>query len=90
MIKFLAADKKKRRAILCLGLSDENVRLLKEGRPILVNLDEMGIKISHNGRPYNGDIIIHHGETEEAILEQFKAAGLVFAPETKVGAEGGN
>lgn len=52
---------------LVLGITDENVRRLKEGKPIRVNHAEVG--------DTQGDIYILHGETDgvlvEAIYEAF-------------------
>ncbi len=45
------------------ALSAKNIELLKEKKPIKVDLNEMGL---------NADILIMYGETEEAIIEELK------------------
>lgn len=61
MIKFKAETDEKTifggKTLLGLGLSKENVEMLKKGNPIHVNLNEMGIK--------DVDMLIFYGETEE-------------------------
>ncbi len=39
------------------GLSEENIRRLKAGQPIRINLEDLGMK---------GTVVILYGETEEA------------------------
>ena len=55
---------------MLFGLSEGNIKLLKEGKPILVDLAEIGL-------PHMGKVFIVYGETEEAITKQFKEAGLL-------------
>ena len=47
---------------IIFGLSEQNVQLLKQGRPIHINLQEIGIA--------NGTITIFYGPTEEIIETQ--------------------
>jgi hypothetical protein len=49
--------------LVILGLSDINVEKLKEGLPILVEMEELGFK---------GKLAIIYGETEDALAKQFK------------------
>lgn len=44
-----------------LGLSDENVKRLKDDQPIMFNLKELGLS--------DTDVIIMNGKTEESIKE---------------------
>lgn len=55
MIKFRKGN------LLGFGLSEENIKRLKEGKPILVNLDEMGIP--------NCQLAIFYGETEATMVQ---------------------
>lgn len=62
MIKFkLTTDDGKVK--LGLGISDENVRRLKRGEPIYVNLNEMGIE---------AELMIMYGRTEAEIVKELK------------------
>lgn len=47
-----------------LGLSDINLELLRQGKPIKLNLSELGLP--------DQPIFIIHGETEQKMKEQFK------------------
>lgn len=89
MIKYLAGDKDgKNNVLLGFALSEENVRLLWEGRPIVIDLDEVGVKIRYDGQTYDGSIIIHYGETEEAMAKELSEIGLID-PSAKVAPGGG-
>lgn len=48
--------------LIGLGISDKNVELLKAGKPIKVNLMELGVT-----EPI--EIMIFHGETEEKMAK---------------------
>jgi hypothetical protein len=48
--------------LIGLGISDQNVELLKKGKPITVDLMELGIT-----EPI--EIMIFHGETEEKMAK---------------------
>lgn len=62
MIKFkLTKDSGK--VLLGFGLSKRNIELLKQGKPILIDLNEMGL---------DAEIGILYGETEQAILKTLK------------------
>jgi hypothetical protein len=55
---------------LVLGLSSENVKRLREGKPIRIT------KESHPNAPLDGvpRILILYGDTERAIVEELSAA----------------
>lgn len=48
---------------LGFGITQENVKLLKQGKPIYVDLNEMGIAAK---------LMIMYGETEAQIVKQLK------------------
>ena len=48
--------------ILMLGLSQENVNRLKEGKPILFGTEDLGLG-------WNGRVCIFYGKTEHDMLE---------------------
>ncbi len=52
------------RHIFVLGLSDGNIKLLRQGKPIPVNLAELG------GR---GEVLIMWGQTEQHIVDELRA-----------------
>jgi len=51
------------RNILLLGLSQENVNRLKEGKPIHINGDELGL---------DNDVVLIYGETEAHIYKELQ------------------
>lgn len=55
-------------SFILLGLSEENLRRLREGKPLLVQMSELG----HEGR-----VVIVYGETEEAIVRMLREEGLL-------------
>lgn len=55
------------------GLSEENLRRLRDGKPILINLAELGME---------GRAVIFYGRTETDMVRDLKAAGYV-TPETE-------
>ena len=61
MIKFKIDGAEK--PLIGFGITEENVKRLKSGMPILVNLQEMGI---------NADILICYGETELELIKTLK------------------
>jgi len=67
MIKFLG--QRDGRPLLGLGLSERNVVQLKEGKPIVVELQPL------TGE--DGQIVLLYGETEAAIVAALKAEGSV-------------
>lgn len=54
--------------VFMFGLSAGNMSLLLEGKPIKINLSEMG-------GPANIEVVILGGMTEERIVVSMKAAG---------------
>ena len=68
MIKL--CEKRGNGTLYCFGLSDRNIELLKEGKPIVIDMAEMGIPDMVIG--------IMYGETEEAIIEELRQAGFLL------------
>lgn len=62
MIKFTATNEQGK-PIYGFGLSYANLRLLKKGKPILVDLAQMGSE---------GQVLIFAGETEQEMYDQIK------------------
>lgn len=56
---------------ILLGLDATNIQKLKEGKPIHFSLDLFGME---------GSCTISYGETLQAILDEWTAAGLEFPP----------
>lgn len=63
MVKFTAAGDDK--ILVGLGLEAGNVERLKQGRPILVNLQDLGFT-----QPI--EVMIFYGESKELIVSQLK------------------
>jgi len=57
MIKFRAGE------LLGFGISEENVKRLKAGQPIKINLAEMGL---------SGEMLIFYKPTDEELVESMK------------------
>lgn len=57
-------------SLYALGLSDRNIELLRQGKPIVVDLAELGGQ---------GRVMLFAGATEDAMLADLRAAGLVPA-----------
>jgi hypothetical protein len=78
MLKFLSTNRA--RALVGLGLTDENLRRMQDGKPVYVKLSEFGIGESH----YAGqvELFIYHGTDEESLRRQLDEAGLI-TPETE-------
>jgi len=73
MIKFLA--KSESGNMLGIGLSERNVELLKEGKPIKIDLDEMispGGGIKHGELTDLKHIVVFYGTTEEEMAKDLK------------------
>jgi hypothetical protein len=51
-----------------LGLSDDNIKLLQEGRPMLIHLSEVGL-------PYDLQLFIFYGPTEQDMINSLKDIG---------------
>lgn len=54
---------------LIFGLSARNVQLLMEGKPISIDLRDLGLE--------KGRVMIFYGETEEAMKAELENAGMV-------------
>jgi hypothetical protein len=67
MIKFRA--KGDNGDIYGLGLSAKNVELLKQGKPIVIDMTDIGVP----GRT----IMLFYGETEQDIVKELKGYGLI-------------
>jgi hypothetical protein len=72
MIKFVAQGKNGQ-TIVGLGLSEGNIKRLKQGDPMYFSLEELGIE--------GIDVTIVYGETEDAIKADFKKHGISFGEE---------
>ncbi len=70
MIKFKASSNDGRTTVIGIGLSDENIRRLTDGQPMIFSIDEMGFE--------NTEVLILHGETEDKIK-----AAVLSAPDPK-------
>lgn len=62
MIKFCAGISGNR-LLLGIGLSEGNIELLKEGRPIVFSGEDLGIR--------NLTVIVDYGETEQALVDKY-------------------
>ncbi len=60
--------------MIMLGLSDENIKRLRQDQPIKFNLRDLGLT--------DMDVLIFHGKTEEAMTEMMKEAGLIHPTKT--------
>jgi hypothetical protein len=69
MLKFIGTVND--RPTLGLGLSDDNIILLKEGRPILLHLSEAQL-------PYDLQILIFHGATEQSMIDELNKHGTII------------
>lgn len=74
MIKF-SSSRGKNGFLIGFGLSEENIKRLKEGQPICVDMTEIGFS--------EGSALIFYGETEEAMALQSQEAGFI-TPDTKI------
>lgn len=62
------------RKLVLLGLSSRNLELLRERKPAMINLDELGGA---------NEVVIMWGETEQAIYDEMKGANVIGA-ETEI------
>jgi hypothetical protein len=67
MIKFVRTGKDGK-PLVGLGLSAANIQKLKEDKPILLDLKELGME---------GQLFIFTGDTEQSMLNDLKEAGLL-------------
>jgi hypothetical protein len=63
MIKFKTFNVKTQRPFIGFGLSDKNIELLKENKPIVINGKDMDSDV---------DFMIFWGKTEEEMYEDLK------------------
>jgi hypothetical protein len=56
-----AKGRSKDRNVMIVGLSDENLKRLQEGQPILTEMDDVGFP--------QLDLVIMHGKTEDDLRE---------------------
>ena len=63
MIKFKTSNKNGERQLIGLGLSDGNIKLLRQHKPILINGQELGL---------DQDIVILWAKTEMELLNQVR------------------
>jgi len=68
MIRFTAKKSKSDGTIFVLGLSKENIRLLREGRPIHVFGADFGLG------QYD-ELVVYYGETEDQMVQDLKKLG---------------
>lgn len=80
MIKFLGTGEDGR-PLYGFGLSAGNCKLLVEGKPILIDLDEMAPWPTPEGR--RGAVLLFGGQTEQDMVGELKRHGLV-KPDTPV------
>ena len=73
MIKFKGWDSKRGRDIVGFGLSEGNLERLRDGKPIEIDMQTMGLS------PMT--VLIFYGETEEKMQESLKH---LIGPDTKV------
>jgi hypothetical protein len=66
------ATKKDGSKLLLLGLEDENIRRLKEGQPISVQGEPLGLP--------GIEVVLLHGPTAQDIVAKFEAAGIQMPP----------
>lgn len=57
--------------VLLFGLSGENLRRLRQGQPIKINLAEMGLA------GLAGYAVIFYGNTEDAMVAHLREAGML-------------
>lgn len=75
MVKFSVKDKNDQR-MLGVGLSEENVKRLKEGMPIHIKSEDLS-----NLTGWEGSIFIMYGKTEDDIKDQLSS---LIGPDTDV------
>lgn len=61
--------------VFFFGLSEGNVQRLKEGKPIAVAMSQVG-------GPSDAMVVIHYGETEDAIVADLKRHGMTLPEAT--------
>jgi len=76
MIKFVGTNPTTGDKIIGIGITAANIEKLKEGKPILFKLSDLGLD-------WPGEVTIFYGETEEKITKELAEAGLI--PPIRVG-----
>ena len=71
MIKFTAKSSKG--TLIGIGLSYENLKKLKKGKPLYIDLTKLGER--------EGELLIFAGETEEKMAKQLEA---FISPDTRI------
>ncbi len=66
-------EKSQDTTLILVGLSDENVKRLLQGKPIYIGEKHAG----QGALPPGYELGIMHGKTEQDIYDQFKAEGLI-------------
>ncbi len=74
MLKW-TASRRSGRKVIGLGLTAENVDLLMQGKPIMIDGAKMGL-------PF--DIAVHYGATVQTLIDDLDEQGITVGPETKV------
>ncbi len=69
MIKFVSRPRKNKAPLVGLGLSEENIKRLKQGRPIRLDLKDLGLRPT--------EIMIFYGATEVDMRGELIRLGLI-------------
>lgn len=77
MIKFRSSDK--HRELVGLGITEDNLREMKKGYPVLVKFRDLEMDT-------NIEVCIFYGENEKALFKVLKDAGLIGG-DTKINGE---
>lgn len=72
MLKFIARDEGDGSVILGFLLSEGNLKKLREGLPILVELSAMGVDGYDGDAIKKGKVIIAYGGTDDELFEMVK------------------
>ena len=82
MVKFVVGNSEK--VLVGLGITDANIEQLKRGRPILVDIADVVLRLLKSRLLIaNAEITIVYGKDEAAIVADLRRLGLV-TPETEV------
>lgn len=73
MIKFMGIERLTNKPIYGLGLSERNIEMLTQGKPIAVDLASM------NPGKAEGQVFIFYGLNEQTMYDELKDQGLVNA-----------
>lgn len=64
-----ASRKQTGEPVILLGVTEENVNRLKEGKPIRVDLAQFEVGLE-------GDLVILYGKTHRAVVDDLNASGI--------------